>query len=76
MTDCSRNFLLTGFVCASCGEILTLSYDISKESKSKYFDGQPTGADTVQKVIAIHPCDTCLEPVRKIKDAMKTLQEI
>ena len=65
-----REFLITKFVCAKCGTNLQLSYDRPK-SAGGYIDGEPTGAAMVQSLIAIEPCDVCMEPLEAMKKAFK-----
>lgn len=69
----SREFLVTKFVCATCGTNLNLSYEKPK-SAGQYVKGEPTGADMVQNLIAIEPCKTCLHPLEVMKAALKGIQ--
>lgn len=69
-----RKFLITKFVCAKCGTNLSLTYGVPKKG-SNYADGEPTGADMVESIIAIEPCTTCARPTEKLIDALKTLNE-
>ena len=67
-----RQFLITKFVCAKCGSMLELTYDIPK-SAGKYAHGEPTGADMVKQYVAIEPCHQCFAPLAEMKAAVKTL---
>lgn len=78
MSNETRKFLVTKFVCAKCGSNLSLTYDMPKTvgGLSSYERGEPTGADMVNNFIAIEPCATCAKPLEKIVDALKTLNVI
>lgn len=69
----SREFLVMKMVCAQCGSTLSLSYDTPK-SGSNYAEGQPSGAFMVEKLVAIEPCRPCMEPLRRLQEALETLK--
>lgn len=70
--DGMRQFLITKFVCANCGSTLELTYDTPKGA-GRYAEGEPTGADMVQRCVAISPCRQCFAPLAEMKAAVKTL---
>lgn len=71
--DINRNRHVTQFNCAECGAELNLTYEESGvEMPSKE---QPTGACMVKNIIYIYPCKKCIEPAKKIMQAVKTLME-
>ena len=74
MSDYMRTHLVTKFICAVCGEPLILSYKDRK--KSKWVEGEPTGAAMVESLVGVYPCKKCLSPANKAKDAIKTLLEL
>ena len=78
MSNETRKFLVTKFVCAKCGSNLSLTYDMPKTvgGLSSYERGEPTGADMVNNFIAIEPCSACAKPLEKMVDALKTLNEM
>lgn len=65
-----REYLITKFVCAKCGTNLQLSYDVPKGA-GRYSNGEPTGAAMVEKLVAIEPCEVCMEPLEAMKKAFK-----
>lgn len=67
-----REFLITKMVCAKCGSNLQLTYDAPKGA-GRYADGEPTGAATVQQVVAVEPCQKCLAPLEELRAAAKVL---
>jgi len=73
--DFIRNSLVTAFVCVECGSNLSLSYK-SKKGSGRMVDDEPTGAAMVKNVIYIYPCEKCLEPAIKAKQAVMALMEI
>jgi len=74
MSDFMRTHLVIKFVCAVCGEPLTLSYKDRKGSKC--VDGEPTGAAMVESLVGVHPCGKCLAPAKIAKEAVRALLEI
>lgn len=67
-----RTHWVTKFRCATCGTYLTLSYDGAGEGHSSVNDGI-TGADKVETIVRIEPCETCVAvPLKQLK----TLREI
>ncbi len=70
-----REFLITKFVCAECGKNLKITYEVPK-SAGQYADGQPTGADMVEQVVAIEPCDCVTLKLEKYRGAVKTLLDV
>jgi len=70
-----RKFLITKFVCAKCGSNLCITYNTPKTSPG-YEEGQPTGAEMVENIVAVEPCETCARPLEKVRDALKTLNEL
>lgn len=70
----TRKFLVTKFVCAKCGCNLSLSYD-APPSTSSYEDGEPTGFEMVQQLIAVEPCGPCLAPLRRLQTALSILKD-
>lgn len=71
----SREFLITKMVCAKCGSNLSLTYDVPKGA-GKYAQGEPTGADMVQQVVAVEPCAMCLEPLHRMRRALKIFDDL
>lgn len=67
-----RQFLITKMVCAKCGSNLQLTYDVPKGA-GRYADGEPTGADMVQQVVAVEPCQTCMAPLEELRAAARVL---
>lgn len=67
-----REFLLTKFVCARCGNNLKLTYDIPKNAGT-YSPGEPTGADMVASLIAIIPCHCEIKPLEQMRAAIKAM---
>lgn len=72
--DFSRHFLVTKLACSVCGNTLALSH--KKPGYVKCEPGEPTGADKLEMAVSVHPCETCLQPVKDIKRALKLLQDI
>lgn len=68
-----RQFLITKFVCSSCGSNLEVSYDRPKNA-GQHALGEPTGAAMVESLIAIAPCQPCMEPLRKLKAALAVIR--
>ena len=68
----SREFLVTKFVCAACGQNLSLSYDLPTK-QSNHAKGEPTGADMVEQRIAVVPCQSCAAPLQQVRDALAVL---
>lgn len=75
LDDCTREYLVTKFVCAECGRALKLSY-VRAAASVPYVSGEPTGADKVENAVRIYPCDTCMAPVNKVKAALAALSEV
>lgn len=71
----SREFLVTKLVCAKCGTNLSLS-DETPQGAGRYSEGEPTGASMLRQVVAVEPCQPCMEPLRKLKDALATLKGV
>jgi hypothetical protein len=68
----SREFLVTKFVCATCGNNLGLTYELPTKY-SNYAEGEPTGAAMVEQRIAIAPCKPCAEPLVLIRKSLAHL---
>jgi hypothetical protein len=68
----NREFLITKFVCAACGNNLSLTYDMPTKSSS-HSHGEPTGAAMVEQRIAVKPCESCAAPLQQIRSALATL---
>lgn len=60
MNNFGRHHLVTKFVCAKCGELLNLSYDMPKKKGCGDCADGITGASKVEAYIAIEPCSGCL----------------
>lgn len=69
----SREFLVMKMVCANCGSNLSLSYETPKKI-SNHAQGQPSGAYMVEKMVAVEPCRPCMEPLRRLQEALATLK--
>lgn len=67
-----REFLITKFVCSTCGNNLRLTYDAPKGA-GRYVDGEPTGSAMVQQVVAIEPCECVTRPLDEMRRAAKVL---
>lgn len=67
-----REFLIIKFVCSKCGVNLQLTYDAPKGA-GRHADGEPTGADMVQQVVAIEPCECSTRPLEEMRHAAKVL---
>ena len=67
-----RQFLVTKFACAKCGGNLSITYDKPKTSGG-YEEGQPTGADMVEQIVVVEPCQPCMTPLHEIKRALAVL---
>lgn len=67
-----REFLITKFVCSKCGCNLQLTYDAPKGAGS-YAEGEPTGAEMVQQVVAIEPCECATRPLEEMRNAARVL---
>jgi hypothetical protein len=68
-----REFLITKFVCAACGNNLKLTYDLPKGAGRFCADGEPTGAAMVQQLVAIEPCECKTRPLEEMRNAAKVL---
>jgi hypothetical protein len=69
-----RQFLITKFVCASCGEVLELTYDKPPtNSGGRYFEGEPTGVAMVQQTVSVLPCACATRPLEEMRKAADTL---
>jgi hypothetical protein len=78
--DYSRKFLVTTFHCAKCGAPLNLTYEKpTKNLHNGYVNDGITGADKVENLIYIHPCEVCVdrleEPIKALQAAFKTIGE-
>ncbi len=67
-----REFIVTKLVCAKCGRNLTLNCDVPKNA-GQYAEGDPTGADMVQSIIAVDPCQCSTRPLDEMREAVKVL---
>lgn len=67
-----RQFLLTKFVCATCGTPLEVTRNIPTDAGG-YVEGEPTGAAKVEQLVAVVPCRSCAEPAEKLANAVATL---
>jgi len=67
-----REFLITKFVCSTCGSNLQLTYETPKGA-GRYAEGEPTGAAMVQQTVAIEPCECATRPLEEIRHAAKVL---
>lgn len=67
-----REFLVTKFVCASCGENLDLSCDVPRGAGS-YARGQPNGAAMVEQLVAIKPCRCVTGPLDDVRRDARAL---
>lgn len=73
MTDAIRKSLVTQFVCAACGDYLTLSYETPKKRDNALHgeDYNMTGAAKVHTVVAVHHCERCYskatEPINALR---------
>lgn len=67
-----RQFLITKMVCSECGNTLELTYDIPTTG-SNYSVGEPTGANMVEQLIAVMPCETCKRPIDNLIAAAKVI---
>ena len=72
--DLTRNSLVTMFVCAVCGELLQLTYDLPRKNTPMADDGI-TGGEKVESMIAIYPCKKCYQPIMDVRNALKVLEE-
>ena len=70
-----REFLITKFVCAKCGDNLELTYD-KPSGAVRHADGEPTGAAKVEQVVVVEPCRRCLEPLENVRRAIGVLKEL
>jgi hypothetical protein len=68
-----REFLITKFVCAACGNNLQLTYDIPKGAGRFCAQDEPTGAAMVQQLVAIEPCKCTTRPLEEMRNAAKVL---
>jgi len=61
--------------CAQCGTNLELCYeDKARKTIQKWtLAFSITGADKVEHSIFVEPCKTCLEPVKRLQQAIKVL---
>lgn len=67
-----REFLITKFVCSKCGSNLQMTYDVPKAA-GRHAAGEPTGADMVQQIVAIEPCEKCMQPLEELRAAARVL---
>jgi hypothetical protein len=70
-----RTHLIMKLVCASCGGLLRMSYDMPKAAALAHSEGEPTGAAKVQSLIAVEPCQACMQPAREVSDALATIMK-
>ena len=69
-----RQMLITKFACATCGNLLNLTYEAPKNAGlDQWVHGEPTGALMVQHTYWIEPCKPCIEPAERMKQAVETL---
>lgn len=68
----SREFLVTKFACAKCGNNLSVSPAVQPRA-GRHAEGEPTGAAMVQQVVAVEPCRLWLAPLQEMRMAIKTL---
>jgi hypothetical protein len=71
-----REFLITKFVCADCGNNLELSTEKPKTGNSRYSQGEPSGAYMLQQLVPLHPCRVCMQPLFAMREALKTLEAL
>jgi hypothetical protein len=69
-----RQYLVTKFVCATCGNNLEIS---SKPftGLARYAEGEPSGAYKHESVIQLEPCENCMRPLEDMRRAARTLLE-
>lgn len=79
MSDFMRKSLVTQFVCAECGDYLTISYDEPKKA-SNSLEGEDfdiTGAAKVHNLVSVHRCKNCYgkvsEPMNALASALKQM---
>lgn len=65
-----REFLITKLVCSMCGSNLQLTHDTPKVA-GRYAAGEPTGADMVQHIVAVAPCEKCMKPLEELRAAAR-----
>lgn len=70
-----REFLVTKFVCAKCGGNLSLSYDVPKNA-GQCAKGEPTGADMVEKLVAVEPCKCLTRQLDDVRRAIGILTDL
>lgn len=72
----NREFLITKFACATCGNKLELATGAAPNGNWRsHSEGEPTGAAMVQQVVAVVPCRTCTEPAREVTRAVTMLMK-
>lgn len=71
----TRQYLVLKPVCAKCGSNLNLTYDVPKGA-GQHAQGEPTGASMVEQLVAIEPCERCMEPLHRARKAMAALMEL
>ena len=78
MNNGMRETLVTKFACAACGNRLNLSYRPAEGATKDpgYSREEPTGAAMVCQVVYIEPCQTCLEPVRKVQTLARMFHDL
>ena len=67
-----REFLITKIVCSKCGSNLELNYNVPQGS-GQYAEGEPTGAYTLQQLVAVDPCKKCMAPLEELRKAARVL---
>ena len=72
-----RTNLITRFTCSQCGDQLNLSYKTKKPGcgDAEEEDGI-TGAYKLEIYVSVEPCHKCMEPVRKVAEALATLNSL
>ena len=66
-----RQFLITKFVCSVCGKNLTIHQ--APKNAGEYAEGQPTGADMVEQMVAVEPCTCCTKPLEEVRTAVRKI---
>ena len=70
-----RSTLETHIRCAQCGTNLELCYEdkARKAIQRGTLASNITGADKVEHSVFVEPCKTCLEPLKRLQQALKVL---
>ncbi len=69
-----RKFLITKFVCSVCGEILNI--EDSAQEYSAHCEGEPTGAEKVENMIKVEPCNNCRHEYETVKKSLAFLRSV